>query len=159
MHRRPPIICSAACRFYESRSAIECLEEPRSRVPASVRGKIADRLESANRHLRTGDNLSSKFACRALIRAHAVEQFCGRRMAHSSGPRLPHNRGHCSPLRGHPSLRRSRSSPSCATEATSVPSRAKMRPREKPREPARLGLSWAYKSQSSARNGRCSHSA
>ena len=34
---------------------------------------------------------------------------------------------------------RSRSSPSWATEATSVPSRAKMSPREKPREPAQVG--------------------
>src|SRR6266567_3081265 len=41
------------------------------------------------------------------------------------------------------SPRRWRSNPSCATEATSAPSRAKIRPREKPREPKRLGLSWA----------------
>ncbi len=40
-------------------------------------------------------------------------------------------------------LRRSRTRPSCATEATSVPSRVKIKPREKPREPCRLGESCA----------------
>src|ERR1043166_5828860 len=40
-------------------------------------------------------------------------------------------------------LARSRSNPSWATESTNVPSRVKIRPREKPREPDRFGLSWA----------------
>ena len=39
--------------------------------------------------------------------------------------------------------RRSRSEPSCATEATSVPSCLKIRPRVRPRAPCALGESWA----------------
>jgi hypothetical protein len=49
---------------------------------------------------------------------------------------------------------RSRTEPSCATEATSVPSCLKIRPRVSPRPPCALGESWAYNSHSSARNGR-----
>ena len=41
------------------------------------------------------------------------------------------------------SARRSRTRPSCATDATSVPSREKISPREKPRAPAMLGESCA----------------
>ena len=49
---------------------------------------------------------------------------------------------------------RSRSEPSCATEATSVPSCLKIMPRVRPRPPCALGESCAYNSHSSARNGR-----
>ena len=41
------------------------------------------------------------------------------------------------------SFRLSRTSPSCATLATSAPSRRKISPRAKPREPVMLGLSCA----------------
>ena len=51
----------------------------------------------------------------------------------------------------------SRISPSCAVLATKVPSRAKTLARAKPRAPEALGLSTAYSSQSSTRNGRWNH--
>ena len=38
-------------------------------------------------------------------------------------------------------MRRWRTSPSWVTEAIRVPSRVKIKPREKPREPERFGLS------------------
>ena len=52
---------------------------------------------------------------------------------------------------------RGRIRPSCAVLATSRPSRVKMLPRAKPRAPEALGLSTAYSSHSSARNGRWNH--
>jgi len=55
-----------------------------------------------------------------------------------------------------PSARR-RNSPSCATLATSRPSRLKMLPRMKPRAPPAHGLSERNSSQSSARNGAWNH--
>src|SRR6202043_4052074 len=52
---------------------------------------------------------------------------------------------------------RSRTEPSWATDATSVPSGLKIRPRVRPRPPCALGESCAYSSHSSARNGRWNH--
>src|SRR5262245_33471699 len=65
-----------------------------------------------------------------------------RKVPRRRGPAQYQKLGRIPPRRGG-IYRRCRRRPSWQTEATSAPSRAKTRPREKPREPERLGLSWA----------------
>src|SRR5918992_2727367 len=50
-----------------------------------------------------------------------------------------------------------RMSPSCTTETTRSPSWVNTSPRAKPRAPAAAGVSWAYSSHWSARNGLWNH--
>src|SRR6185437_5780466 len=47
-----------------------------------------------------------------------------------------------------------RNRPSCAVDATNLPDRSNICPRTRPRAPCAVGLSHAYNSQSSTRNGR-----